>query len=194
MRRRCSLRIDLFQIATVCLKMRVAFRHKLLLLIEVLTNEHHITERTVALSAQHADVHLETLSIIVVQIGCSLSNLGASVLAPSAFDLSVTFLSFCPILILCLWRLGAWRRLHSHDHLFWTVFIAMFKLIVELPIVSFRSSTAPPWNNIIITGNTKLLGDSWFIVFILVWKEPTLEPVCRCIIAARNFVKVSHVF
>ena len=73
------------------------------MLIKVLTNDHHITERTVALSAEHADVHLETLSVIVVEIGCSLSNLGASVLAPSAFDLSVTFLSFCFIVYLCLW-------------------------------------------------------------------------------------------
>ena len=83
--------------------MRVALRQKLLMLIKVRTNEHHITERTVALGAEHADVHLETLSIIVVQIGCSLSNLRASVLAPSAFDLPVTFLSFCPIVFLCLW-------------------------------------------------------------------------------------------
>ena len=83
--------------------MRVAIRRNLLLLIEILANEHHITERTVALSAQHADVHLETLTIIAVEIGCSMSKLGASVLAPSTFDLPVTFLSFCCILFLYLW-------------------------------------------------------------------------------------------
>ena len=83
--------------------MRIAIRRNLLLLIKVLANEHHITERTVALSAQHAYVHLETLTIIAVEISCSMSKLGASVLAPSTFDLPVPFLSFCFILFLDLW-------------------------------------------------------------------------------------------